>query len=469
MSTPLLHKSKHVVKAALSAAAKRRNERLAPLDPGLWGLTVTPEGRLSLEGRDLASLTERWGSPLHVVHAEALRRNARAFLEADDGGEPCEVYYSYKTNPIPAVLRLLHGEGIGAEVISEYELWLAFRLGVDPSRIIYNGPVKSDASLKEAIRRRIHLINANHREEIGRIGALAQALGERPLTGVRVSTSASWSGQFGAPISTGEALEALGEACRHPHLDTRALHVHFGAPIRSEEQLSGLLDETLDFAEAARQAFGFELDFLDLGGSLAVPTVAPLGETEKRVNMTLLADLTPPSPEATLGISAYVRTIRRIVRDRYARLERKAPRILLEPGRAMTGNTQFLITSVQSTKAGVNTAPYAILDAGINLAQSVQSEYHQVFAATKMHATEKHSYRLAGPICSPGDVLYWAFSLPELAPGDKLLIADAGAYFVPFATSFSFPQPAIVLLDGGEDRLIRRAEKFEDLVQLDEL
>src|SRR5690606_12119650 len=99
-------------------------------------------------------------------------------------------------------LRLLHAEGIGAEVISEYELWLAFRLGVEPSRVIYNGPVKSDASLQEAIRRRIRLINANHREEIGRIGALAQTLGERPVTGVRVSTSASWSGQFGAPIAT---------------------------------------------------------------------------------------------------------------------------------------------------------------------------------------------------------------------------------------------------------------------------
>lgn len=469
MNLLLLHKSKHAVKIALSAAARQRNERLSPLDPAHWGLEVTPEGHLNLEGRDLASLTKRWGSPLHVVHAEALRRNARAFLEADDGGQPCEVYYSYKTNPIGGVLRLLHDEGIGAEVISEYELWLAFRLGIDPSRIVYNGPVKSEASLKEAIRRGIRLINANHREEIARIGALAQSIGQRPVVGVRISTSASWSGQFGAPIATGEALEALTEAFRHPHLDTRALHVHFGAPIRSEEQLAGLLEETLEFAESARQTLGFQLDLLDLGGSLAVPTVTPLGEAEKRMNRTFLADLAPPRPEETLSISAYVRTVRRIVRDHFARLNRKAPRILLEPGRAMTGNTQFLIATVQSIKAGVNTAPYAILDAGINLAQTVQSEYHQVFPVTKMHARDKRSYRLAGPICSPGDVLYWAFSLPELEPGDKLLIADAGAYFVPFATSFSFPQPAIVLLDRGEDRLIRRAERFEDLVQLDEL
>jgi diaminopimelate decarboxylase len=84
-----------------------------------------------------------------------------------------------------------------------------------------------------------------------------------------------------------------------------------------------------------------------------------------------------------------------------------------------------------------------------------------------MHSTERQSYRLAGPICSPGDVLYWACSLPSLETGDKLVITDAGAYFVPFATSFSFPQPAIVMLDEGKERLIRRAERFEDLIALD--
>jgi len=45
---------------------------------------------------------------------------------------------------------------------------------------------------------------------------------------------------------------------------------------------------------------------------------------------------------------------------------------------------------------------------------------------------------------------------------------DAGAYFVPFSTSFSFPQPAIVMVEDGRARLLRRAETFEDLVLLDE-
>ena len=47
--------------------------------------------------------------------------------------------------------------------------------------------------------------------------------------------------------------------------------------------------------------------------------------------------------------------------------------------------------------------------------------------------------------------------------GDTLAIMDAGAYFVPFATSFSFPQPGVVMIDEGRVVTLRRAETFEDM------
>jgi diaminopimelate decarboxylase len=132
----------------------------------------------------------------------------------------------------------------------------------------------------------------------------------------------------------------------------------------------------------------------------------------------------------------------------------------------LTGNSQLLLTTVLSTKAsGVRT--HAIMDAGINLAESVRAEYHQVFSVNRFVEPARCTYTLVGPICSPGDTLYYAVRLPELRPGDSLAIMDAGGYFVPFATSFSFPQPGIVCLKDGETELIRRAETFEDLVAFD--
>jgi diaminopimelate decarboxylase len=44
---------------------------------------------------------------------------------------------------------------------------------------------------------------------------------------------------------------------------------------------------------------------------------------------------------------------------------------------------------------------------------------------------------------------------------------DAGAYFVPFSTSFSFPRPAIVMCDDSGVTTARIRESYDDLVRLD--
>ena len=82
--------------------------------------------------------------PIGSTTTPATPRRPTAAAEVD-------VFYSYKTNPVPAVLHRLHERGIGAEVISPYELWLALRLGVPGDRIIYNGPAKSADSIRTAI------------------------------------------------------------------------------------------------------------------------------------------------------------------------------------------------------------------------------------------------------------------------------------------------------------------------------
>ena len=79
------------------------------------------------DGIDLAALAAEHGTPLHVVRGDRLDANAAAAMAAS---EAADVFSSYKTNPVPGVLARLHGHGIGAEVISPYELWLAMRLGV---------------------------------------------------------------------------------------------------------------------------------------------------------------------------------------------------------------------------------------------------------------------------------------------------------------------------------------------------
>lgn len=433
-----------------------------------WGLESRPGQGLCLEGVPLKELVARHGSPLHVVHLAALRRNAERFLAVPPGrAGGCEVYYSYKTNPVPGVLSFLHGLGVGAEVISAYEMWLALRLGVAPERIVYNGPVKSEASVREAISRGLGLLAANHTEELAVFTRLAAEVGRRPRVAVRVSTNSGWSAQFGTPIAGGAALRAYQQARDSKHLDVVGLHAHRGATIRTEAELTGFVESVLAFTDTLHQELGLDLEVLDLGGSLCTPTVEHFSARDWQLNSTFFRDVPAPDPAAALSIERYVALIVEMVESHYARRGRARPRIFLEPGRAMTGDTQLLLGRVHALKAAEDRT-YAVLDAGINHAESVRNEYHQLFHVDRPDAPAEQVYTVVGPICTPGDTLYPARRLPALSVGDTLAIMDAGAYFVPFATSFSYPQPAILALEeGGKERLLRRAETFDDLVAFD--
>lgn len=423
-------------------------------------------GEWCSSGVQLTQLAERWGSPLHVVDAARLRENARRF---SSGGSPeipaCEVFYSYKTNPVPGVLRELHRIGIGAEVISHYELWLALELGVAPSKIIYNGPAKSPASIRLAMEREIALLNLNHREEIDVVAQIAADLGRRARVGLRVSIT-GWAGQFGTPAEHGQALDAFARALGSPHLDVVGLHVHRGGMMRTVADAEQLVDGVLAFTDELHRKLGLNLQVLDLGGSIASASVRGLAERELRFNRTLLRELEAPDPAAALRGDAYSRLVAERVASHFRSAGRAAPRVFLEPGRALSSDAQILLTRVLGLKTQDETT-FAILDAGINLAESCRAEYHQFLPLHRDSSRPTRIYTLVGPICTPGDTLRWAVRLPELRVGDTLAIMDAGAYFVPFSTSFSFPRPGIVMIEDGSVTPLRRAETFDDLLRLD--
>jgi diaminopimelate decarboxylase len=110
----LAHTSRGIVKQRLRALLGSAPETPGPA-PAYWRLEADASGTLSLQGRALHELRKQFGSPLQIVNAERLRDNAGSFLAAARSGGRCEIFYSYKTNPVPGVLSELHALGIGAE------------------------------------------------------------------------------------------------------------------------------------------------------------------------------------------------------------------------------------------------------------------------------------------------------------------------------------------------------------------
>ena len=313
------------VRAGLRGVAKKwigpfvadRQPRRVDIPPATWGLAVGPNGSLWSGPVDLAALAGSHGSPVHVVLADMLDRNARDALSGA-AEHRFDVFYSFKTNPVPAVIRRLYDLGIGAEVISPFELWMARRLGVAPERIVYNGPAKSDESLIEAISTGVHLVNANSASEARRIGDLADEL-RRPVNlGLRVALPGSWAGQFGLAASSATLVDTVRDAANRRFVNLRALHAHRGKTILTPGDVTAHVSELLTVCDNLRKEAGWHPEILDIGGSLACPTSRPIPTRQFRLNRGFGSDLLPPNPATAISISDAAALARRLVDDHFA-------------------------------------------------------------------------------------------------------------------------------------------------------
>ena len=444
-----------------------RRKRLE-LDCSLWGLTVNEKNHLVIGDCDCVELAEKYGTPLHVVDKDLLQKNYNKFYESfNSHAIDFEIYSSYKTNSIPGILRVLHDSGAGAEVISPYELWLACKLKVDPNSIVYNGPSKSNDGLKMAVKNKIKLINVNSFNEIESIENIAEELETQANVGVRICPGAGWSGQFGFKIKSGEAFRAFEKLSKMKCMEIKGIHAHLGTGIKSTFMYERAIEDIFEFINEIRNKIGICIRYVDLGGGFGVPTVRPFGRIESRLNGAFGRPYTSPSFKDTPSMETFANRIVTAIQKECEKYKLELPVLLFEPGRVITSNAEILLAQVGDLKDRNSDLEMAIINAGINIAFPVNWEYHEILAANKMNSKYEKFYSIAGPLCTPADLLYKIKKLPSLEVSDIVSIMDAGAYFTSFSSNFSFPRPAIVMVSDGNHYILRGREGYEDMISLD--
>jgi diaminopimelate decarboxylase len=446
----------------------RRSSRLSHgrLSERYWDCDVTVDGLLSIGGMNVRDLVREHGTPLHVVNFARLKRDHDAFLAAFRCHyENTVLGTSYKTNPVPGVLQELHRLGTLAEVISEFELWLALKLGMPGERILFNGPGKPRSAIELAVDNRVRAINADSLEELELIEEVCAARNVRQRVGLRVTSSVGWQSQFGMNIATGQADRAAALVQAMPHVELVGLHLHLGNGIANADVYVNGVREVVEFALRLERRLGVAFEFLDLGGGFGVPTVRKLDEWDLRAESLGYASRRPV-PEDAAGAEAFARAIFASAGPSLGSFRRPV-QLVFEPGRAITSQSQILLLSVMRTKTLGSGERAAILDGGRNITMPLGWEYHEILPATKMSMAETAKQSLFGPLCHPGDVVGLHRDLPPLDVGDVITIMDAGAYFVPNQTNFSNPRPAIVGVRDGSATVLRKRERFEDIVSND--
>lgn len=382
--------------------------------------------------------------PCYVVDRPRLRAR---FDEIRRAFEPhfrrLVVAYSYKTNAFPSVLRTLHAAGAWAEVVSEAEYRLALQLRVPETRIVCNGPVKSDALLERALATGA-LLHLDGPDEVARVAELARGRAfPHARVGLRVNLRHPEGEGHRAFSRFGLTLAEIGAAGTRlsgAGLRVTGLHAHLATKARSLDDFRGLV---ATLAEAAKMVRTSALETIDVGGGFGH---AP-GETDSA------AAAVPRSPAATgrryPSFAEYAEAIR-------AELARSAPALLdrttlvLEPGMAMVNDCVRFLTRVEAVKR-IGGRDLAVLDASI---QTVKPTRHGLNLPTRVFLASGEAksgptrpWDLVGYTCMDDDFIAVAQRLPELERGDLVEIDRVGAYTAVFKPPFIRPMPAVHALD----------------------
>lgn len=407
--------------------------------------------RTEIDGATIDSLVERFGSPLFVFSERTLREKYREVHEAFATRYPNVVQaWSYKTNYLSAICAVFHDEGALAEVVSEFEYEKARKLGIPGSRIIFNGPHKTMSALRRAVEEGAQ-IHVDHLDEIHDLEQLAQELGRQIPIGMRLNMDTGiypqWT-RFGLNLDSGQALDAVKRIHARGHLVLKGLHAHIGTFILDPDAYGRLAAKMAAFANEVAERFGWEMEYLDVGGGFP---------SKSKLKGTYL-----PPDVAVPPIDAFAE---RITDALFATLPAGSfPRLILETGRALVDEAGYLITTVFATKRLPDGRRAYVADAGLNdLFTSLWYKFNIELDREVQGMNEPAMVN--GPLCMNIDVLDEGTLLPTLRRGTRLIFSPVGAYNVTQWMQFIEYRPAVVLV--GEDGSVDVIREREDLTDVE--
>jgi diaminopimelate decarboxylase len=131
----------------------------------------------------------------------------------------------------------------------------------------------------------------------------------------------------------------------------------------------------------------------------------------------------------------------------------------------VTGPYGYLVTHVRHVTSKYK--KYVGLDASMaNLMRpALYGAYHHLTVVGKTSSESDNLYDVTGSLCENNDKFAIDRKLPEMAPGDVVVIHDTGAHghAMGFNYNAKLRSAEYLLQSDGSVRMIRRAETMDDL------
>jgi diaminopimelate decarboxylase len=392
----------------------------------------------------LQAIKQKHGNSFYVFDSDQLKKNIESFKKSfTQFYEKIEVAYSYKTNYIPAILRIIDSLEISPEVVSEMEYDLAISIGVKPEDIIFNGPVKNRAALSKSILNQSR-INIDSLDELNLIMEILTKNKIKNLEiGIRCNFGAngSSSSRFGIDVKSQDYEKILQIIEESSVLHLSGLHCHL-----PDRDLNSVKWRTNQLLETSVKTFKDAPKFLDFGGGF------------------FGSDFATPR-ENTASFEDYARVITSLVKTAYPN-PHDQPWIILEPGTALVANTMNYWTCVVAIKV-IESRSIAVVDGSIHeLSPNGRQLRSPTFHVRKDSTTQKHLelWDVVGYTCIEDDYLSKNY-LAEVSKDDFLGYSHVGSYNVVMKPPFIRPASAVLELgrNGEVLNVLREVQTIGDI------
>ncbi len=403
---------------------------------------VYHNGELFVENVSLKKIAEKFGTPCYIYSQSAL---TNAYQEFDAAFEDRDhlICYAVKANSNLAILNLLARLGSGFDIVSGGELQRVIRAGGDAQKTIFSGVGKSVNEMRMALNLNILCFNVESEAELITLNHVAQNMNKVAPVSLRVNpdvdakthpyiSTGLKENKFG--IAVDEAMRIYQSVHLYPYIRFTGIDCHIGSQLSLIEPFVEASEKMLQLFDGLKKQ-KLDIEHIDLGGGLGIRY-----NNEK-----------PPS------IKEYISKLCSITRNIKQRL-------VIEPGRALVGNSGILLTRIEYLKQ-TPARNFAIVDAAMNdlIRPSLYDAYHEILPVEKS-TIEAKNYEIVGPICETGDFLGHDRKL-SIKDGDLLAIMSAGAYGMSMSSNYNTrPRAAEILVVGSQTHVIRQRESIEQII-----
>lgn len=330
-----------------------------------------------------------------------------------------QIFYAQKSNPNINILNHLYSLETGCDTASLGEVKSALEADFSPDKIMLTGPAKTESEIRFAVEKNLLTINVESIQELYLIDKISSKFGKKQNVLIRINpkfeageTNKIIGGmgisKFGIDIDLMSRVFDIIKKLKN--VSVKGIHIFNSSQILDWNRIYLNIKDVIDTAKKLSSQFKIKFELIDAGGGLGIPY---------------------SSKESFLDVEKLGNSLTDLINKNDYKNFLAGMKIILEPGRYLSGPAGIYLTKVLYTKESGG-KKLVLTDGGIHhlLRPALIGQEHPIInlTATTNGVSEKEEYLVAGPLCTSLDQFSNYALLNKTKPGDILAILNAGAY-----------------------------------------